>query len=177
MFLYYNGKTGYNNLVDTLNTLSKYYINTLYANNARNLETDPSNPTDQYTILEDRFITEGMNYKDSSVDNSLDYTQLTDEMRNSPQKEIWTSGRLALYGNRDPSTGTQPYYYFYGSRVTAEGKRDTYGQWLVCHYEDGKIVESKNDTNGVRPIIKLNYDIKLEKTTDSNGNILWHIID
>lgn len=177
MCLYYNGKTGYNNLVDTLNILCKYYINTLYANNARNLGTDPNNSTNQYTILENHFITEDMNYKDTSLNVFLDYNQMTKEMKNSPQKAIWVSRRLATYTDGILGSGTPPFYYFYGASLTAEGDGSTYGNWLILHYANRSIVESKNSNNGVRPIIKLNYDIKLEKITDSNGNILWNIID
>lgn len=58
-----------------------------------------------------------------------------------------------------------------------DGSLISLGQWLVVHYLDGHIVEEKNSSNGMRPIIKLNYNIKLEKTADAAGNILWKILE
>lgn len=91
MFLFYNGKIGYNNLVDTLNTLSRYYINPLYANSARNLGTDPANPEDSYTFFENDYITQELEYKAESGYNVSDSGQMTKEMLVSPNKPIWLS--------------------------------------------------------------------------------------
>lgn len=162
-------------MVDTLNILSRYYINTLYASSARNFGTNPSNPEDTTTVLEDKFITKDMSYK-LDVGTSMDFSQMTNEMRSSPQKAIWVSGRLAAYSDGDHSLGVPAYYYFYGKRLTSDGSGKTYGAWLVLHYENGSVVEGTNSTNGVRPIVKLNYNIKLEKTINSNGDIVWKIL-
>lgn len=171
----FNGKTGYNNLVDTLNTLCEYYVNTIYADDARNIGTDPSSPKeDKYTILEENFITKDMGYK-SSYNNLQDFSTMTNEMKMSPKKAIWLTGRLATYSGDEPSSGMPPYYYFYGSRITEEGDINSYGLWLVLHYNNGHIIEEKNDTNGIRPIIKLSYDLKLQKNLNSDGKILWKI--
>jgi len=53
---------------------------------------------------------------------------------------------------------------------------DNYGQWLSLVYSDGATTYCANSTNGVRPIIKLKYTAKVEKTTDSFGNTLWHML-
>lgn len=116
-----------------------------------------------------------MGYKSSSSAYSGDLMKMTDEMKISPQKPIWTSGRLATYSEGE--FGSPPYYYFYGSRIEENGNTNSYGSWLVLHYNNGTIQERKNVENGVRPIIKLNYDIKLKKNIDSAGKIFWQILD
>ena len=71
----------------------------------------------------------------------------------------------------------QDFSYFYGSRMEENGGTDSYGKYLASVYPNGNEFDSKNNTNGVRAIIKLKYTIKLRKTTDSLGNIVWSIID
>ena len=115
-----------------------------------------------------------MGYK-SSYNNLQDFSTMTNEMKMSPKKAIWLTGRLATYSGDEPSSGMPPYYYFYGSRITEEGDINSYGLWLVLHYNNGHIIEEKNDTNGIRPIIKLSYDLKLQKNLNSDGKILWKI--
>ena len=99
-----------------------------------------------------------MGYKSSGF-SMQDFSTMTNEMRMSPKKAIWMAGRLAIYSSGEPSNGVPPYYYFYGSRITEEGDANSYGLWLVLHYNNGHIIEEKNKTNGIRPIIKLSYVI------------------
>lgn len=54
---------------------------------------------------------------------------------------------------------------------------DNYGSYLAVVYPDSRENNGTNSTNGVRPVIKLKYTTKIEKTTDSLGNILWHILE
>lgn len=54
---------------------------------------------------------------------------------------------------------------------------NSYGSYLSCVYSDGYERYNTNSTNGIRPIIKLKYTTKLEKTTDSLGNTLWHVLE
>lgn len=94
-------------------------------------------------------------------------------MKKSPNKCIWLPIRLAKMQNGSYYDNT--FVYFYGGRIEENGLTNSYGQWLSCVYSDGAMVYSSNSSNGVRPVIKLKYTTKVEKTTDSLGNTLWLI--
>lgn len=101
MFLYCNGKDGYNNLVDTLNTISQYYINNKYAESARSLGTNPANPEDEYTFYIKDYITQEMGYKASSkLEYTTDVSKMTTQMRKSPNKCIWLPYRMVIKQER-----------------------------------------------------------------------------
>ena len=68
----------------------------------------------------------------------------------------------------------QPNDYKINYSCMEDGTTNTYGSYLS--QETGVYTPGINSTNGVRPIIKLKYNVKLEKTTDLLDNTIWHIL-
>lgn len=160
------GKTGYNNLVQTLNTVSNHYKNSNYAESARSLGSDPLNPDGEKNIFEGQF--EYLkNRKDIICPDEKyveDYGKLSSEMKTSPNFPIWMAARMIA--------SNESITYLYGRRIQEDGMMNSYGMYLfqISNADD---TDGTQKSNGVRPVIKLKPTISVEKTTDENGKNVW----
>ena len=197
--LYMKGNTGYTNLVQTLNTLSGYYINANYASSARALGSSPSDtqtsvgntakysgtdsrvPADIYDAdtnynSDDNQLNKKAQLKRATGSTWLASRSITDQSVTNPY-DYWGN----LYGDTWSS-----YYGNYGARVIySYGTSYSYGYSYTFLYPTPLVfLESTTYTQtpysfgaGVRPCIKLNSDLRLLKTTDSSGNTFWEIVE
>lgn len=196
--LYIKGDTGYANLVQTLNTLSGYYINPNYASSARSLGSLPSDlqtslgNTDKYSGSDSHVPT--TIYADDT-NYTMDETQLNKKSQlKQATGAVWLASRsitnqsttdpydywVNLYGNTWAS-----YYANYGGRIIYS-YGTSYGAWSYAYLYPTPLVFLENTTYsqtpysfgaGARPCIKLNSDLRLEKTTNSSGNTVWKIVE
>ena len=196
--LYIKGDIGYANLVQTLNTLSGYYINSNYATSARSLGSFPSDtqtsvgntelysgsdthvPTNIFNADRNYNIDEAQLNKNSQLKQAtgavwLASRSITDQTVTNPY-DYWQN----LYGNTWAN-----YYGNYGARIIYS-YGTSYGAWSYAYTYPTPLVflEKTYYTQtpysfgaGARPCITLDSNLKLLKTTNSSGNTLWQIVE
>jgi len=95
--LYLQGKDGYNNLVSTLNTMSSYYINTSYANTARGVGSNRTDPAGRSELFTSPFYAYIEQYANDYIKNDSYYMEDITAMENANTKALgekyWLAGR------------------------------------------------------------------------------------
>ncbi len=194
--LYIKGEDGYENLVKTLNTLSGYYINPNYVSSARALG---SLPTDVETSIgnTNKYSGSIANVPTTIYAEDTNYTSDENQLNKKSQLKqaggaVWlasrsitdhsTTNQYPYWGNLYGDTWSK-YYANYGARVIYS-YGFSYGSYSYAYLYPTPLVYLEQTTYnhtpysfaaGVRPCLKLNPKLRLEKTTDGSGNTLWKI--
>lgn len=168
-----SGKDGYNNIVSTLNGMSRYYINEKYAKSARSVGSNPNNPEG----FSEYYITKytGFSSYDNQfiVDDSFYITDL-EAINTSDIKKINQSYWLA---SRDIDNSTSNYlgfYYRYFNQYANGASRSMF--WSVSIPGHNTKIYEKG--NSVLPIIFLKPDIiAIDSGEKIDGKTVWNLIN
>lgn len=167
-----NARTGYNNVITTLNTMSNQYINEAYATSARSIGTNPSNPADGITSL----YTVPSSWPSGSYTGFkvTDSYYLTDEtaMKNSVTHSIAGIDVEYFLGSRYVAWNPADSAIFYIRTVNVSGTTVT-STGRIAADSDGAGLSTawmKTCSAGVRPVVTLIQDIRITKGDGTKEN-------
>lgn len=166
-YLYLNGGTGYNKVVDTLNTFSRNYENSEFTveNAARIVGTNPTNPADTATgnvIFSVEFngsTDSGLKTEDATY--TADYEVMKDLGINDIGGYYWLGSRKVYHDSETASFSI--YTIANGGGLQYRRMKDMYAHTEQKEYEF-------QYAYGVRPIVKLQEGIRIVSGDGQEGN-------
>ena len=161
---YFNtAKKSYNNARTTLNNATSKYINTTYADEARSVGSDPSNPTSDnpgyFTSSESYMSSYNGQFKNEDTHYTTDYDQMGTLGIRGIDKNYWLASRLVSSGSRDSN--------FLVRRVYTSGNLSFS---RLCFVNRNGSTFSYSDANGLRPVFHLKSNIKVTGGTGEEGS-------
>jgi len=172
---YLQAENGYNNLIETLNTMAGKYVNTIYANSGRSvgsLPTDTQTSTGTTELYSNSYAwmaTFGWNnkYKVGDLNYITDEKAMTSAGVKTISKEYWMASR----SNGSTSSATT----FYVRSMSTSGVLMI--NPLVNVLSTGT-PQSVFRYFGVRPVVSIRYDILIQDSGETlNGKKVWNLIE
>ena len=161
---YFNrAKNSYNNAISTLNNATSKYINTTYADEARSVGSDPSNPTSDnpgyFTSSYSYMSSYNGQFKNTDTHYETDYDQMGTLGIRDIDKNYWLASRIVA----SRSDGS----YFCVRGVSPSGGLRSYS---LCSVYGGGSTDSNSYTYGLRPVFHLKSNIKVTGGTGEEGS-------
>lgn len=171
--VYFQGQTGYQNLVGYLNVLASQYENSTYTKGSRhfgyNGQTEYITDTSKFDSstafrcstgedcnpVESQGGGDGLYIKDYNLVNTVIGTRAATEVGSARTSYYWMASRYyeGYYDENDPSS---TYYSWSGRSVYASGT-DSFN---YLYYYDGSSFYTDSDSNSLRPIVVLKSGLK-----------------
>ena len=160
---YFNtAKNSYNNAIATLNNATSKYINTTYADKARSVGSDPSNPTSDnpgyFTSSYSYMSNYNGQFKNADEHHETDYNQMGTLGIRDIDEYYWLASRHV------PSDSN---YSSFGVRYVTGGSLGTYN---LCYVYSSGITTSFSKSYGLRPVFHLRDTVQVTGGTGAKDD-------
>ena len=154
----------YNNAISTLNNATSKYINTTYADKARSVGSDPSNPTSDnpgyFTSSYSYMSSYNGKFKNGDTHHRADNNQMGTLNIRDIDETYWLASRFAYSDSADSTCNVR--------NVDASGVLIHYD--YLCDVNSGGGTYSRSIAYGLRPVFHLKSGIKVTGGTGEEGS-------